>query len=223
MSEEKINSDETGSSDEINSANPPVTPPKKSIFAKLIKWVFIFFLLLFLLITGIFIFIQTDTFNKIALDIVLDKVNTSLKDKDSEIYASSLEGNIFRGIVLKDGSVRVKNDTLMKFGSLETKYNIFSLLDHEISVQNVILKQPQINLTKVKNKNDSLVWNLDYFLSSDKPDEDTTTSVFDWGITADNIEIENGSVRMLENKNSDSLSGILKCGILILWIFHIWI
>ena len=204
MSEEKINSDETGSSDEINSANPPVTPPKKSIFAKLIKWVFIFFLLLFLLITGIFIFIQTGTFNKIALDIVLDKVNTSLKDKDSEIYASSLEGNIFRGIVLKDGSVRVKNDTLMKFGSLETKYNIFSLLDHEISVQNVILKQPQINLTKVKNKNDSLVWNLDYFLSSDKPDEDTTTSEFDWGITADNIEIENGSVRMLENKNSDS-------------------
>ena len=45
MSEEKINSVETGSSDEINSANPPVTPPKKSIFAKLIKWVFIFFLL----------------------------------------------------------------------------------------------------------------------------------------------------------------------------------
>ena len=89
MSEEKINSDETGSSDEINSANPPVIPPKKSIFAKLIKWVFIFFLLLFLLITGIFIFIQTDTFNKIALDIVLDKVNTSLKDKDSEIYGNN--------------------------------------------------------------------------------------------------------------------------------------
>ena len=223
MSEEKINSDETGSSDEINSANPPVTPPKKSIFAKLIKWVFIFFLLLFLLITGIFIFIQTDTFNKIALGIVLDKVNTSLKDKDSEIYASSLEGNIFRGIVLKDGSVRVKNDTLMKFGSLETKYNIFSLLDHEISVQNVILKQPQINLTKVKNKNDSLVWNLDYFLSSDKPDEDTTTSVFDWGIQLITLRSKTDRSECWRIKTQTPLSVILKCGILILWTFHIWI
>lgn len=204
MSEENTNNSKSGSSDEINSSGSPVTHPKKSIFAKLVKWFIVCIVLLFILLAGIFIFIQTDTFDKIALGIVLDKINASLKDKDSEIYASSLEGNIFKGIVLKDGSVRVKNDTLMKFGSLETKYNIFSLLDHEISTQDVIIKQPQINITKVKNKNDSLVWNFDYFLSSDKPDEDTTTSVFDWGITADNFEIENGSVRILENKNADS-------------------
>ena len=203
MSEENLNNDKSVSSDVLNSDGSSASPPKKSFLSKLVKWFLFLFVLLLLLLAGIFIFIQTDTFDKIALGIVLDKVNESLKEKDSEIYAASLEGNIFRGIILKDGSVRVKNDTLLKFSSLETKYDIFALLDHGISVQDLIIKQPQINLTKVKDKNDSLVWNSDYFLSSDKP-ADTSASVFDWKITADNIQIENGSIRMLGNKNSDS-------------------
>ncbi len=203
MPEENSNIDKNNPSDSENSGLTSNPLPRKSLFRRIIKWFFILFAVLLLLIAGIFIFIQTDTFNKIALGFVLDKVNESLKDKDSEIYAASLEGNIFKGIILKDGSIRVKNDTLIKFNSLETKYNIFALPDHEISVQNLVIKQPLINLTKIKDKNDSLVWNLDYFLSSEKQ-IDTSASVFDWKIIAENIEIENGSVRFLENKNSDS-------------------
>lgn len=175
----------------------------KSIFGRILKWLFTLVTILLLLIIGIFLFIQTDTFDKIALNFILDKVNASFESKDSRLYAESLEGNIFKGITLKNGSVRVKSDTLLKFNSIETEYNIFALLNHEISVQNIIIRQPQINLTTVKDKNDSLKWNFDYLLSSDEPDTDTTTSEFDWGITAENVQIENGAFRFLENKNSD--------------------
>ncbi|HMS64542.1 MAG TPA: hypothetical protein PKD83_04735 [Ignavibacteria bacterium] len=183
--------------------NTPLTK-KKSIVGRIFKWIFLLGLFLILLVIGILLFIQTDTFDKMALGFVLDKVNTSLESKDCEIYAESLEGNILKGITLKNGSIRVKKDTLIKFNSIETDYNILSLLKHEISVQNVIIRQPQINLTTVKDKNDSLKWNFDYFLSSDEPDEDTTSSEFDWGIIAENVQIKNGSIRILENKNSDS-------------------
>jgi hypothetical protein len=198
MSEDKENITDQN----IETENIP-EKKKKSIFGRIVKWFFSLILILLLLIIGILLFIQTDTFDKIALDFILDKVNASFESKDSRIYAESLEGNIFKGITLKNGSVRVKSDTLLKFNSIETEYNILALLNHEISVQNVIIKQPQINLTTVRDKNDSLKWNFDYLLSSDEPDTDTTTSEFDWGITADNVQIENGAFRFLENKNSD--------------------
>ena len=179
----------------------------KRIFKRIFKWIFMFGLFLLLLLIGIFIFIQTDTFDKLALNYILDKVNSSIdtkETKDSRIYAESLEGNIFKGITLKNGSVRVKSDTLMKFSSIELKYSILPLLRNEISVQEIIIRDPQINLTTVKDKNDSIKWNLSYLLSSDEPDTDTSKSVFDWKITAENLQIENGAVRILENKNSDS-------------------
>ncbi|MBL8007616.1 MAG: translocation/assembly module TamB domain-containing protein [Ignavibacteria bacterium] len=200
MPEDKENINEENN----DSGNLP--EKEKSLFGKIIKWFFILLLITVILVIGVFIFIQTDTFDRIALNYALDAINSSLdvkEGKDSRIYAESLEGNLFSGFRLKNGSVRVKNDTLLKFSSIEAKYNIFALLRKEISVMNLTIKQPQINLTKVKGKNDSLVWNLNHLLSSDKIDEDTTTKEFDWGITAENIQIENGSVRILEEKTTD--------------------
>lgn len=178
---------------------PP--PKKKSFIGRLFKWLFIFAGLIILLIIGVFIFIQTDTFDRLALNYALEKINTSLAEKQSVMFAESLEGNLLKGFILKNGGVKVKDDTLLKFTSIEADYDILALLDKEISVQNLRLKEPQINITNLKDKNDSLIWNLDYLLQSDEP-PDTSTSEFDWGIIADNVNIENGSVRILENKNS---------------------
>ena len=202
--------------------NDSKNKPRKSFFKKLIGIFFKLGIFLFLLLMVLLVFLQTDFFDKLALNFVLDKVNTSLENKDSRISAESLTGNIFKGFTLNNGSIRVKNDTLLKFKSIQAKYNVFKLfynsdevwyrkisnlltfnLNKEISVQNLILKEPQINLTNVKDKNDSLKLNLDYLLASDEPDTDTTSSPFDWGITVENLSIENGSIRILEDKNSD--------------------
>ena len=178
------------------------TKQKKSFIGRLFKWFSFLLILLILLLAGIFIFIQTDYFDKIALGIALDKINTSLAKKDATIYAESLTGNLLKGFTLNNGSIKVKGDTLLKFNSIHADYRILALLDKEISVQNLVLKEPQINITNVKDKHDSLKWNIAYLLESDVKDEDTAASEFDWGITAENLTIENGSIRILEDKNS---------------------
>lgn len=185
----------------INSVNK--NPPGKSFIGRLFRFFVIAVLAIIILIIGIIFFIQTDTFDKLALDFALIKINTALEPKRSTIYAESLTGNLLKGFTLNNGSVKVKDDTLLKFNSIEAKYSIWQLLNSEISVQDLILRDPQINLTKIKDKNDSLKWNLTYLLESDEIDEDTTTSEFDWVINAENVSIENGAVRILEEKNSN--------------------
>jgi len=207
MSKEENNPDITDSSD--NKENSEIqniaeqTPKKKSVIRKIFsvfKFVIIFFVVI---IIGIFIFIQTDMFSNLALDIALDKLNESLAEKDAVIHAESLNGNILKGFTLNNGSIKIKGDTLLKFNSLSAKYNIIKLLSKEIFARELILREPQINVTKIRDNNDSLKWNFEYFLESEDKEEDTTTSEFDWGITAENFTIENGFIRILENKNSD--------------------
>lgn len=153
-----------------------------------------------LLIIAILIFIQTDFFNRLAVDFALEKINKDLEEKQSRVIVESLEGNILSGIELKNAAVIVKEDTLLKFNSLKLDYNILRLLSKEIIVDEVILDQPRINITKITGRNDSLVWNFEHLLEPKEKDEDTTTSEFDWGITASKVQIKNGRLRILENK-----------------------
>lgn len=207
MSKEENNIENTDNSESTeNSENENTsekTPKKKSVISKIFsifKFVIIFFVVL---IIGIFIFIQTDIFSNLALNIALDKLNESFAEKDAVIHAESLNGNILKGFTLNNGSIKIKGDTLLKFNSLSAKYNIIKLLSKEIFARELILREPQINVTKILDKNDSLKWNFEYFLESEDKEEDTSTSEFDWGITAENFAIENGYIRILENKNSD--------------------
>ncbi|MEO8447761.1 MAG: hypothetical protein ABI528_09715, partial [bacterium] len=65
---------------------------------KILK-IFLYILLsVFILIAGVFIFIQTDTFNKLALNYAVENLNEGLKEKDSRIQVKSLKGNIFTGL-----------------------------------------------------------------------------------------------------------------------------
>lgn len=197
-SEDKIQNDDMDSGN-----NPTPSPSKnKSIPGIILKWVLRIFLFFVILIIGLLLFIQTDLFNGLALDFILDKVNKSLEKKQSTIHAASLTGNIFRGITLENGSIKVKEDTLLKFKSIELKYDIWALTDREIYVNKVQITEPEINLTNIRNEKDSLELNLDYLLRSDKIDEDTSKSEFDWGITAEEVIITNGAFRFVENKNS---------------------
>jgi len=204
MSEEK---------DNINSGNKEnatVKPVKKSFIKKLFKWVFILFAVLILLLVGIFFFIQTDLFDKWALGILLEKVNTSLESKESKIYAESLEGNLFKGFILKNGNITVKGDTLIKFESIKADYNIWKLLDKGISLQTLLIKDPRIILTEIRDKDNNLKLNLLYFLESEKKEGDTSKFEFDWDVSAEHVVIQNGSVRMFgENTSRRSLSDLV--------------
>lgn len=179
-------------------AQDTLPPRKKS--GSFLRKIFAFAAFLMLLVTGVLIFIQTDYFNERLLNFTLEKVNEGLKEKDSKISAASLTGNLLSGITLNDVSVKVKDDTLLRMRSLKLDYDLLRLTAKEIASDEILLDHPQINLTKVKDENDSLIWNIEYLLKSEEEDEDTTTSEFDWGIKAGSVRIVNGDVRIVGEK-----------------------
>lgn len=176
---------------------------KKSLLRKLLKFFVISLGTFITILICLIIFIQTSFFKNWLLQYAINKVNESLVTKDSHVYAESIEGSIIRGFSLKNVSVVVKNDTMLKFSELEAKYNLHRLVKKEVYIRSAILSNPQINFTKIKDKNGELLWNYEYILKKEKEEEDTTKKEFDWKITAKNFELINGAIRFLAEKNSD--------------------
>jgi hypothetical protein len=145
-----------------------------------------------LLIVGIYFFIQTETFNKWALDFGVQKLNEAWNLKDSRLEVQSLKGNILKGLTINKGAIIVSNDTLINFSYVNLKYDIWGLLKKNINLDYVIINSPVINLYKVKDA-DSLVWNYEKLFTSQKEVIDTSQAKFDWGIIVNNLKIENAS------------------------------
>jgi hypothetical protein len=185
---------------ENNKENNP--KKKKSFLRKLFKFIFISTGAFVTILICLIIFIQTPFFKNWLLHYVVNTVNESLVEKDSYMYAESIEGSIVRGFRLKNVNIIVKQDTMLKFSELEANYNLHRLLKKEVYLKSIVLSNPQINFTKIRDKSGELLWNFEYLLKKEK-EEDTTKKEFDWKITAKNFELINGAVRFLAEKNSD--------------------
>ncbi len=166
---------------------------KKS--GKILLWLFGGVLLLLVLL---FIFIQTDTFNRFALDYTLDELNSSQTPRENHINAESITGNILYGIKLNKGNVTVRKDTLMSFDYLEVNYNLWALIDKRISLASVILNEPIVNLSKISS-GDSLIWNFENLFAPSAPD--TSSSSFDWDLSVELLKIHNGFFRIAGDTN----------------------
>lgn len=173
-------------------------PGKKK--RKIIRKILIAF---FLILITFFIFIQTSFFKNWLLQYGVNKVNEVLVEKDSRLFIEKVEGSVFKDLSFFNISLTVQKDTMFKLNKIELGYDLSGLFNKTVKVKNLFLENPQINFTKLKDKNGILIWNIDYLLISDKTDTDTTKSEFDWKIYADNVEIVNGSFRSLEIKDSD--------------------
>lgn len=181
----------------------PEIKKRKSFFRKLFKFLFFFASAIVVLLIILILFIQTSYFKNWALNYTIGKLNESLASKETVISASSIEGSILKDLSLYNVSVVTKKDTLLKFDRIELDYNIFGIFRKRIFVNDCIIFRPQLNLTKVRDKNDSLIWNFAYVLKPEKPEIDTTKKEFDWYIELNNLVIFRCQFRMLENKNSD--------------------
>lgn len=179
------------------------TKKQRSFFRKLFRFVFITTGTLLTILICLLIFIQTSFFKNWLLHYIVSTVNESLVEKDSRLSAESIEGTIVKGFVLKNVNLVVKQDTMLKFSELEASYSMYRLFKKEVFLRNAVLSNLQGNFTKVKDKNGELVWNFEYLLQKEKEEEDTTKKEFDWKITVKNLEIINGAIRFLAEKNSD--------------------
>ncbi|MBI5404365.1 MAG: hypothetical protein HY959_13330 [Ignavibacteriae bacterium] len=179
------------------------TKKTKSFFRKLLKFIFISTGSFLTLLICLVIFIQTPFFKNWFLHYAVKTINESLAEKDSKLYAGSIEGTIVRGFTLKNVNLVVKNDTMLKVSELDANYSLLRLLKKEVFIKSVSLLNPQLNFTKILNKKGESVWNFAYLLEKQEEEEDTVKKEFDWKITAKNFELINGAVRFLAEKNSD--------------------
>ncbi len=158
---------------------------------------------LIVVITLVFITIQTETFNNWALRYALDNLNEDLQTRDVFLNADSLNGNVLDGITLKRGSIKVFDDTLLSFSLIEVKYDLKGILDNEIRIKECTIDSPQINFSKVKDSNDSTVWNFSKLISS-SAEPDTQKSDFDGGLIIDNLKIRNGKISVKGQLEADT-------------------
>lgn len=173
---------------------------EKSIFKKLLKIFLYFFGGIIILLISLIILLQTTFFKSWVLHIAIDKINNSFVEKDSHFFAETLEGNIITGIRLKNVGAIVKQDTMFHIDELDVNYSLSPLLRQYIDAKNVILINPQINLTKIPTDVDTL-WNIAYLLKGPPKPKDTTKAEFKWKINAENVEIINLNFRMLDFKS----------------------
>lgn len=159
----------------------------KKIF-KILTSIVISFIFLSLII---FLIIQTDTFSRWAFHYTLNKLNEDSQTRGVHVSVDSIQGNILKEINLKNGSVKIMEDTIFSFTSIDLKYNIWKLIDKEITVQNLYIDSPVLNFIKIKDNDDSTVWNFSKLFPESR-DFDTIDSGFDWEIVVENSKIENG-------------------------------
>lgn len=164
---------------------------------KTLKYFAYLLVLLFVLMASLYLFIQTETFNKFALNYALSELNESESwiEKDNFISVESVNGNLLQGIRINNAVITVKKDTLLSVKYLDLKYNIFGLLYRTISVDYAVLNSPVINLFKIKDDSDSLVWNFSNLLT---PSTDTSKSEFNWDVYVNSFKIDNGNFKILD-------------------------
>lgn len=159
--------------------------------------------ILLILLIGIFLFVQTNTFNKLALDYAVENLNEGLQRNDGMIHVTSLNGNIFTGLQLDSGNITLGNDTLLKFNYIDLKYDIWGLLDKRILLDHVIISSPEIRFNKIRDSTENMLWNFSKLFSS-SDEADTSASAFDWDISVNKLKIENGFLNT-RDELSDSL------------------
>ncbi|HEY3250027.1 MAG TPA: hypothetical protein VGK25_02805, partial [Ignavibacteria bacterium] len=169
-------------------------------FLKIFIWLSALFIILIL---GAYYFIQTETFNKLALEYTVSKLNKSWELKESKLNVASVHGNILEGIRADYGTIIVREDTLFDFAYLDVKYDIWGLFNHEIRVEHATLNSPRINLIKMKYNKDSLIWNFMNLFSSAQ-EKDTSISEFDWDLTLEKLKIENGHLKVAGNLDENN-------------------
>jgi hypothetical protein len=180
-----------------------LTPKPKYRFLRfLLRSLYVVFISFLFVVILLFIFIQTDFFNRIVLSYSIKELNDSWKVKESSIDAERLDGNVLSGLTLTNAYIIVKGDTMMKAGSVSLKYDIFGFLRKEIFLKEVVIDNPELNITNVRGFGDSVMWNIAYLFGSEEEKPKDTTA-FDWDVVVKNLKIHNGMFRFITTKTEN--------------------
>ncbi len=172
---------------ELPPKNGAQKPKRKSRFFSIILLIFLSLLLFIILLISV---TQTSMFRSWLKGYIVDKVNDNFSSKMSTVSIGEIEGNFFSEIIIKDASVKIKNDEMIRFDWVHVKYDIFGLLDKHVNVTELTLENPQANFFRIRNDKGDSVWNVIYLFETTKDSLDEATE-FNWKIDVQRLRINN--------------------------------
>lgn len=168
-------------------ANGQALKKKKSGFFRIL---FISFLSLLLFIILIVSVTQTGVFRNFLKNYIVETFNEKFSSKMTELTVGDIEGNFFSEIIIKDASLKVKNNEMVKFDFVKVNYDIFGLIDKHINVSELTLENPNANFFRIINDKGDSVWNIVYAFETAKDSVDEAAE-FNWKIDVQKLRINN--------------------------------
>lgn len=168
-------------------ANGSALKKKKSGFFRI---VFISFLSLMLFIILLVSATQTSVFRNILKDYIVDTFNDKFSSKMTVLSVGEIEGNFFSEVIIKNASLKVKNNEMVKFDFVKVNYSIFGLLDKHVNVSELTLENPTANFFRIVNDKGDSVWNIVYAFETAKDSVDEAAE-FNWKIDVQKLRINN--------------------------------
>jgi len=178
--------------------NSAIKTKKRSIFHKIVNYIIGFFLGIFLLILLILGFTQTSLFRNILRDQVVKIANSSL---NGTISIGKIDGTIFTTLYIRDVTVNMKSDTLLKAKLIDVRTSPLQIFYKKIYVREVGIHGANIALLK------DTAGNLNVSKLFKPKEKDTTESSFPFLIKASKVNLSgiNFSLQDEAKKNSNAV------------------
>ena len=136
----------------------------------------------------LFVLLQTSWVRDMALDLILDAANSSIK---GEIHAGAIRGNLFSTIELNDVSLQWEGRSVVIIGSVKLEYDPGDLLRKRITVNRLHVESVSVQLSMER---DSL-WNIEHAVEARAFADtfETDNKRFDWSINVDSLFVSSFS------------------------------
>ncbi|MCF8241162.1 MAG: hypothetical protein K9J16_07230 [Melioribacteraceae bacterium] len=156
------------------------TKTKKPLYKRIINWFIGFGIGIIILLLILFGFSQTSTFREMLRNRVITEVNSAV---NGEFNIEKIDGTILTSLILTNTSLVIDQDTLLYADRIELKTSPLRLIEKNIYIRKLGLKNIRINILEDENGN----WNISKLSESAEDDS---------------ISIEEDTVKTVESESS---------------------
>ncbi len=154
------------------------------------------------LLLSIAVVTQTQFFRDRLRSAVLGQLDSLL---NATVYLGEIRGNLVTGFSVDSVSLALEGVPVVTAGRVDLGYDLFSLPGKTLAVKRISLLRPQIWILRDRQRR----WNLSRMVrpsSSDQPaSTDTTLAILDWKLSLDALEIQDGSLTVLDSMELNTL------------------
>lgn len=155
--------------------------------SKVVKYILFFIAGLFLLLTALLLYTQTDSFRE-KVKTQLIKIVESQLDLNLEI--EKLDGNLFNYITLENIKFSKNDSTVAALSSLKINYKLIPITSKIINIDSLIFENPQINLWQ----NSDSSWCFNKFVKVSETTVTQENKPFNYQIKLGYLHLKNGNI-----------------------------